>query len=237
MAIKRLVKRMLLKLNKSIYVDKKSRVSYQIINKSINKEFPCRINDSICNAIEVAEGCTISETRCYGNIRLGRFVSISGPGTVINAIKEEVVIGSFTSIGQNVCIVDFNHSFNKVTSSFIKYKIFHKNATEDVITKGPVVIEEDVWIGSNTVIMPGIIIGRGSIIGSGSIVTKGIPRYSIVFGNPAKIHSMRFSDSIIEFLEDLRWWEWSIKKIQNNKHFFSVLIKEQDLEKLKDKIK
>ena len=45
-------------------------------------------------------------------------------GTVIKSLKERIVIGSFTSIGQNVCIVDFNHSFTKITSSFINHLLF-----------------------------------------------------------------------------------------------------------------
>lgn len=51
----------------------------------------------------------------------------------------------------------------------------------------PVVIEDDVWIGSRVTILPGVHIGTGSIIGAGSVVSKSVPEYSVVVGNPAKV--------------------------------------------------
>ncbi|MEA3423389.1 MAG: DapH/DapD/GlmU-related protein, partial [Bacillota bacterium] len=58
----------------------------------------------------------------------------------------------------------------------------------------PVVIEDDVWIGARTVILPGVVIHEGSIIAAGSIVTKDVQAYSIVGGNPAKLIKMRFEN-------------------------------------------
>ena len=187
MFLKSFIKRYLLKYKKNIIVDRLSKINYRVINKSSNPKYPCNIFYSTCNFKIVNEGCKISEARCYGDIILGRFVSITGPGTVINAIKEEIHIGSFTSIGQNVCIVDFNHLFEMITSSCINNKVFAGEVYDEVTTKGPVIIEEDVWIGSNAIILPGIRIGRGSVIGAGSVVTKDIPPYSVAYGNPAEI--------------------------------------------------
>jgi serine acetyltransferase len=108
--------------------------------------------------------------------------------------------------------------------------IFEEDFRNDLVAKGPVVIEEDVWIGSNTVILPGVTVGRGSIIGAGSIVTKDIPRYSIAFGNPAIVHSKRFDENIINCLEELKWWEWDINKIVQNKNLFSVDLKNNNVD-------
>jgi acetyltransferase-like isoleucine patch superfamily enzyme len=58
-------------------------------------------------------------------------------------------------------------------------------------SKTSVEIEEDVWIGANCVILPGVTIGRGAVIGAGSVVTKSVPAYSIYVGNPAKLMRMR----------------------------------------------
>lgn len=230
--MKTIIKKLLLKFKKEIILDGSSKVNYSIVNNSINSKYPCRIIESKCNFEIVNEGCKISEARCYGDIILGRFVTITGPGTVIKALKEKIYIGSFSSIGQNVCIVDFNHLFERVSSSFIHHLIFEENFHKDLITKGPVVIEEDVWIGSNTVLLPGVKIGRGSVIGAGSIVTKDVPKYSVVYGNPAKVHSKRFDDEKIQYLEELKWWEWNIDEIVKNKHLFNVNLKDCNVDEL-----
>lgn len=222
MLLTNFIKKKLLKYKKSIIIDKDSKINYHVINKTINSKFPCTIFSSICNIEAVNEGCKISEARCYGSISLGRFVTITGPGTVINSIKEEIKIGSFSSIGQNVCIVDFNHSFERITSSFINNKIFKEKVSDEVLTKGAVVIEEDVWIGSNSIITAGVKLGRGSVIGAGSVVTKDIPMYSIAYGSPAVVVSKRFDDEKIKYLEELQWWNWDVKRILENKALFKV---------------
>lgn len=230
--MKLVFKRFLLKYKKSIILDKLSEVNFSVINNSINSKYPCRIIESKCSFEIVNEGCRISDAKCYGNIILGRFATITGPGTVIKSLKEKIYIGSFSSIGQNVCIVDFNHLFERTSSSFIHNLIFEEDFCKDLTTKGPVLIEEDVWIGSNTVILPGIVIGRGSVIGAGSIVTKDIPKYSIAFGNPAVVHSKRFDDDMINYLEELKWWEWDINKIVRNKNLFSIDLKKNNVNEL-----
>lgn len=70
------------------------------------------------------------------------------------------------------------------------------------------VIGNDVWIGYGAVILNGITIGDGAIIGAGSVVTRDVPPYSIVGGNPARVIRMRFRDTVIERLMDLKWWEY-----------------------------
>ncbi|MFA6402601.1 MAG: CatB-related O-acetyltransferase [Salinivirgaceae bacterium] len=202
-------------------MDRYSDLNYSIVNKSPDAKYPCYIIDSKCSIKLINEGCKISESRCYGTIILGRFVTITGPGTILKSLKDKIEIGSFSSIGQNVCIVDFNHIFERLTSCFINHLVFHDDFGKDIQTKGPVIIGEDVWIGSNSVILAGVNIGRGSIIGAGSIVTKDIPPYSIVYGNPAKIQSKRFDDKTIDFLEKLEWWNWDTSKLLENKKIFN----------------
>ncbi len=230
--IKSIIKRFLLRLNKNIQLDNNSDLNYNVISNNIKSSYISVITDSKCNITVLNEGCHISEARIYGNVILGRFVSITGPGTIVKSLKENISIGSFSSIGQNVCIVDFNHNFSRISSSFINYNLLKENYQSDIITNGPVTIQEDVWIGSNSVILPGVTIGRGSIIGGGSIVNKNIPAYSIVVGNPAQVKKMRFNNQQIEFLEKIKWWDWDLNKIKRNKSIFNLIFNQLGIQEL-----
>lgn len=79
--------------------------------------------------------------------------------------------------------------------------------------KGNTVIGNDVWIGYNAIIMPGVNVGDGAIIASGSVVTKDVEAYSVVGGNPAKLIRKRFDDETIAKLVKLAWWDWPCDKI------------------------
>ena len=73
-----------------------------------------------------------------------------------------------------------------------------------------------MWIGHESIIMPAVTIGNGAIIASRSVVTSDIPAYTVVGGNPAKVIRKRFSDSVIEKLEEISWWDWPVEKITKN---------------------
>ena len=79
--------------------------------------------------------------------------------------------------------------------------------------KGDTVIGNDVWIGQNAVILPGVHIGDGVIIGANSIVGSDVEPYTIVVGNPAKPLRKRFDDEMIELLLRFKWWDKSIEEI------------------------
>lgn len=77
-------------------------------------------------------------------------------------------------------------------------------------------VGNDVWIGTEAVIMPGVEIGDGAVIGTRALVTKDVEPYTIVGGNPAAPIKKRFSQEEIKMLLEMKWWNWSIKKIQEN---------------------
>ena len=79
--------------------------------------------------------------------------------------------------------------------------------------KGNTVIGNDVWIGQNVTIMPGVHIGDGAIIGTNSDRYLHIPPYSIAVGNPARVIRQRFDDETIVLLERLQWWNKPIEEI------------------------
>lgn len=171
--------------------------------------------------VELQEGVKISECFFSGNINIGRYTSISGPNTsVISSSIGKVTIGSFCSIARGVQIQEFNHNFMRTSSYFFSKNIFQTGVEKDIFTKGDIIIEDDVWLGTNAVILSGVTIGRGSIISAGTIVNKDVPAYSILGGVPGKLIKKRFGDQTIELLENSKWWMWDIGKIKSNPSFF-----------------
>lgn len=92
-----------------------------------------------------------------------------------------IVIGNNVLMGSNVFITDHSHGTLEATSKDISW------IRRPLLSKGGVVIKDDVWIGENVTILPGVTIGEGSIVGANSVVTHSVPPYSIAAGNPAKV--------------------------------------------------
>lgn len=224
--IKFFVKKVLvlyLKFDRTLSIDLKSVISVRDFKalKGSNKYKNVINQSTISGKVSSQYGCKIQNTICTGNVEIGRFVSINGPGTRISSKVNKIFIGSFTSIGSNVIIQEDYHRFDKISTYFMNQNIFTNSIENDIFSKGPIIIEEDVWIGSNSVVLSGVKIGRGSIIGAGSIVTKDVPKYSVVAGNPAKILKKRFSDEIIMELEKTKWWMMDTNEIIKYKQEFS----------------
>jgi virginiamycin A acetyltransferase len=116
-------------------------------------------------------------------------------------------IGRYCSIANNVTIGAGEHLINEVSTS----SLFYENAYE-TLTNASCVIQNDVWIGVNSVIRRGVNIGNGAIIGANSFVNKDVPAYAIVVGSPAKILKYRFEDDKIHFLTQSKWWEMKIEE-------------------------
>lgn len=81
-------------------------------------------------------------------------------------------------------------------------------------TKGDVEIGNDVWIGTESLIMSGVTIGDGAVIGARAVVTKNVRPYSVVVGSPAAVIKMRFDDRTIERLLAVKWWDWEDSRIE-----------------------
>ena len=90
-------------------------------------------------------------------------------------------------------------------------------------TKGPIIVENDVWIGTKATILSGVVIGNGAIVMAGAVVTKDVAPYSIVGGIPAKEVKKRFSEEVISKMLQIKWWEWEEKKIQANVDLISSI--------------
>ena len=133
----------------------------------------------------------------------------------------KLIIGSFCSIADKVKIfLDGNHRIDWITTfpfTHIHQDIFKlDNKTDHPKSNGDVIIGNDVWIGHESTIMSGVKIGDGAVIAANSVVVKDVEPYTIVGGNPAKVIKKRFSDDIINNLLELKWWDWSNEKINEN---------------------
>ena len=128
-------------------------------------------------------------------------------------------IGSYCAFGVGISIILSNHNYNFASMQYTLYKKnFQKLPYENSPAK--TIIGNDVWIGDNVIVLPGITIGTGAILAANAIVTKDVQPYSIVGGNPAKLIKYRFSKEIIEDMLASKWWEWSDQQIKDNKEFF-----------------
>ena len=124
-------------------------------------------------------------------------------------------IGHFCSIAPNVCFVlSGDHHFNTLSSFPFYAKCI--DGRQEATSKGDIIIEDDVWIGVNSIILSGVKIGRGAVIGAGSVVSKDIPPYAIACGNPAKIIKYRFDEKIIKELMTIDYSKLTSEKIHQN---------------------
>lgn len=99
--------------------------------------------------------------------------------------------------------------------------------------KGDIVVGNDVWIGRESIIMPGVKIGDGSIIAAYSVVVKDVSPYCVIGGNPATFIKKRLNDELIELLLELKWGDFEEKKLVS----FLPLLCETDLLKVQQIIK
>ncbi len=134
--------------------------------------------------------------------------------------NDKLIIGKFCQIAAGVEFVmnGANHQMNCV-STFPFYTLegwrMDPPAMEDLPIKGDTVIGNDVWIGQNSVILPGVCIGDGAIIGANSVVGSDVDPYTIVAGNPAKKIRKRFDDELIQLMLDFKWWDKEIEEIND----------------------
>ena len=132
--------------------------------------------------------------------------------------RDKLIIGKFCQIAAGVEFMmnDANHQMNAVTTfPFYTLEGWEMNAPDpsEMPFKGDTVIGNDVWIGQNAVILPGVHISDGAIIGANSIVGSNVAPYTIVIGNPAKVLRKRFDDELTDLLLRFKWWDKSIDEI------------------------
>lgn len=153
---------------------------------------------------------------------------------------DKLIIGKFCSIasGTKFIMGSANHRMSSISS--YPFNVFGgawEENTPPHLTqlpfKGDTVIGNDVWIGRESVIMPGVKIGDGAIIAAYSIVTKDVEPYHIVGGNPARVIKKRFDDNLIDLLLEIKWWDFEPQRLVS---FLPVLC-DSNLEEVYVKLK
>lgn len=137
-------------------------------------------------------------------------------------LGDKLIIGKFCAIAKGVQFVmnGANHRMGSVTT--YPFNIMGGGwekctpTLDELPMKGDTVIGNDVWIGQNATIMPGVHIGDGAIVAANATVTKNVAPYHIVGGNPAGVIRQRFDDELIEYLLRLKWWDWPPEKISEH---------------------
>ncbi|SFI64112.1 type B chloramphenicol O-acetyltransferase [Aerobium aerolatum] len=127
---------------------------------------------------------------------------------------DRLIIGSFCSIGSGAAFImagnqgHRNEWIGTFPFAFVPDAPEFDGAANGYLPAGDTVIGNDVWIGSEAVLMPGVTIGHGAVIGTRALVTRDVEPYTIVGGNPARPIRKRFSDAEIAMLLEMCWWDW-----------------------------
>ena len=138
-------------------------------------------------------------------------------------IGDRLIIGKFCAIAEGARFI--MNGANHAMSGFSTYpfNIFNNGweegfdpATWQRELRGDTVLGNDVWIGMEAVILPGVTIGDGAIVGAKAVVTHDVPPYAIFAGNPAKMVKRRFDQRTIDRLLKVAWWDWPVDKITRN---------------------
>jgi len=136
-------------------------------------------------------------------------------------VGDRLIIGKFVAIAQGVQFImnGANHpmagfsTFPFGAMGFVPGEAF---AGDGEPPRGDTIIGNDVWIGREAVILPGVSVGDGAIIGARAVVGRDVAPYSVVVGNPAQVVRQRFAPDVIARLLAIRWWDWPVEKIMRH---------------------
>ena len=150
---------------------------------------------------------------------------------IYNDIKErKLKLGSFCSIADDVTfLLGIDHKTMNVSTYPFKQMLVDRHEF-DAISKGDIIVDDDVWIGYGSTIMSGVHIGQGAIVAAGAVVTKDVPPYAVVGGIPAKVIKYRFKQQLIEELLKVDYSALTDKMIAD--HVDELYTNLQDVEQL-----
>ncbi len=199
---------------------KKTADRYAFLRKNKSKNLMLGVENTFSN-VEFGNYNYIGNDNNLSNVSIGDYSYINSSSKI-----QRADIGKFTCIGTNVTIGLGIHPTNLVSTHptfYTNKKPYYFSDDHLVEEYKPVVIGNDVWIGNNCLILDGVELGDGAVIASGCVVTKDVMPYTIVGGVPAKLIKNRFTEEQKDRLQQIKWWDWSIHRIKENKLLFRNL--------------
>ena len=199
-------------------------------------------NSRISNISFISANVEVDKTAyIYRGVKAKNAVIGAHTYIAANTDIENAEIGKFCSIADHCRIGMSGHSLQYISTSpiftqkrnalqerWIEEDIFEHKSEEERVVLG-----NDVWVGSHVLINGGVHVGNGACIAAGAVVVKDIPPYAIVGGVPAKIIRYRFSQEVINKLEDIQWWNLSEEELKQHIHLFQKEnISSEELKKL-----
>lgn len=124
-------------------------------------------------------------------------------------LRETIKVGNYSSIASGC----YFHEINDQHLCAVDKKVVWSTNWEQPFNGTETVVGNDVWIGHGAKIMAGVTIGDGAIIGAHAVVAKDVKPFSVIIGNPGKVHRYRFSKEQIKALLVIEWWNWKEEKI------------------------
>lgn len=136
-------------------------------------------------------------------------------------VGDKLIIGKFVAIAQGAQFImnGANHpmqGFSTFPFGTLGFVPGEALGAEGDPPRGDTVIGNDVWIGREAVIMPGVTVGNGAIIGTRAVVGRDVPPYAVVVGNPGRVTRLRFDEATIAALLEIRWWDWPVEAIMRH---------------------
>jgi len=162
------------------------------------------------------------------NVEIGEFTYYDdplGPDAFLANIRyhfefrgDRLRIGRYCAIATGATFVMNGGNHRTAGISTFPFPIFEPwrgkwDGEFDFPTRGDTVIGNDVWIGHDALVMPGVTVGDGAIIATRSVVTRDVPPYAIVGGNPAQVIRTRFDEATVERLLAIAWWDWPPERV------------------------
>ena len=130
--------------------------------------------------------------------------------------RHYIAIGKCCSLAESIVfMIDVNHDYKSVCQGKLSC-LQGLTSHAQIVRKGSIILQNDVWIGHGATIMSGVTLHNGCVVAAGAVVTKDVPPYAIVGGNPAKILGYRFDAETVAGLQKIAWWDWSVP-LQNTR--------------------
>lgn len=173
-----------------------------------------------------------------GKIKVGKSFGVTGGGSLLETEiifweslpctteSSNLIVGNFVSFSSGCrVIMGGNHRYDHIGMNLFNQE------NDEITSSGDIIIGNDVWIGYGAVILSGTTIPDGCVVGAMSVV-KGnkFEPYDIIIGNPGKAVKKRFDKKTIDFLLELKWWDWSDEDIKK----YSDVLKSKDIKKLRE---